>query len=217
MFYFCFALVFIPLLILFPAKVYGKKNIKKKGTIYACNHRSMADPFLLYTKIKTKLIFMGKKELVRTKFKRWFLVKVCGMIPVDRGNADIEAVKQTLKVLKAGKCLAIFPEGTRKNISEDESFALKNGTCMFAIKSKTPITPVYIADKQRKFRKNKIVFGKAFELSEFYDKKITKENLDLAGKILSDKMDEVKQEYLKFEQEKAIVKQLKKQKQRVAK
>lgn len=216
MFYIFFALIFIPLIIFFPAKVYGKKNIKKKGTIYACNHRSLADPFLLYTKVRTKLIFMGKKELVNTKFKKWFLVKVCGMIPVDRGSADIESVKQTLKILKEGKCLAIFPEGTRKNISDDESFALKNGTCMFAIKTKTPITPVYIAEKQRKFRKNKIVFGKAFELSEFYDKKINKENLDLAGKVLSDKMEEVKQEYLKFEKEKEIIKQLKKQKRKVA-
>lgn len=212
MFYILFLIAFIPVKILFPVKIYGKKNIQKKHMIFAINHRSNSDPFLMYSALKTKIRFLAKKEVFRSKTRKLFFKNIMGLIPIDRKNPDLSSVKEVLGVLKENKTVGIFPEGTRKNISEDQDFAIKNGTAMFAIKSKTPITPVYITKKHKFFKKTEIVFGKPFELHEFYDKKLNKEVLDEVGKILGHKMDEVKDNYLKFVAEKALVKKIKKQK-----
>ena len=191
-----FVIFFIPLLFL-RLKRYGKKNITHKKAIYACNHRSNMDPIALAFASRTKLIFLAKKELLKSKFSKFILLKWFKVIPVDREIADIGAVKQCLNVLKNGKCLGVFPEGTRRNnVSEEDHLALKNGTCMFAIKTQTPIIPTYIAKVPRFFRKNAIVFGAPFELSEFYGQRLTKDVLDNAGKILAMKMEEVRTTYL---------------------
>ena len=52
---------------------------------------------------------------------------------------------------------------------------------MLAIKTKTPIVPVWIKKKPRLFRINSVKFGKPFTLEEFYDEKLTSEVLSKAG------------------------------------
>ena len=59
---------------------------------------------------------------------------------------------------------------------------------MLALKAKCPIVPVWIQKKPRLFRLNRIRFGKAFTLEEFYDKKLNKETLDQATEILGQKI-----------------------------
>ena len=192
-----FIIFYIPLLFL-RLKRYGKKNIRHQKAIYACNHRSNMDPIALAFASRTKLRFLAKKELLQSRFAKFVLLKWFKVIPVDRQVADINAVKQSIAVLKKGKCLGVFPEGTRKNITESDHLALKNGTCMFAIKTQTPIIPTYIARTPRFFKKNAVIFGEPFELKEFYGQKLTKEVLNEAGNILAEKMEEVRMLYLTF-------------------
>ena len=131
---------------------------------------------------------MSKKELFKNKFYAWIL-RGLGCIKIDRQNLDIAATKQVFQVLKDNKTLGIFPQGTR---SQADDMEIKNGVCMFAIKSKTPIVPMYIKKKPKFLVFNKIYIGEPFELTEFYDQKLTKEVLDSAAKIVLAKFEELK-------------------------
>ena len=60
---------------------------------------------------KRAIHYMAKKEYFDGKFA-WFF-KMMGCISVNRSIHDDEAKKKAMDVLKDGKALGIFPEGTR--------------------------------------------------------------------------------------------------------
>ncbi len=202
-----YILAALPLLIMIPTKVLGRKNLKKGKSILICNHTSNWDAVTLDFYLRKRIRFLAKKELFSSKFKGWFLGKVLGAVKVDRGQADITSTKNILKLLKEDKTIGIFPQGTR---SSNENIEIKNGVCLFAIKSKAPIVPTYLVNKPHIFRRNTLLIGKPFELSEYYDQKITKEVLDEAGEKVLDSIEQLKKCYEQRQQEKALKKQYKK-------
>ncbi len=192
MFYIFYFLFYLPLRILFPTRVIGRKNICKGKTIIICNHRTLMDPILLLILIPRRLSLMGKKELFDSAFKNWFL-RIMGAYPIDRSGADITAIKNTLYLLKKGKAVVIFPEGTRNKGGEDEDMLkLKNGVSMLSIKSGSPIIPMYFEKKIKLFRMNKLYIGESFELSKFKGEKLTQNVLDDASVIIRDKMEKLR-------------------------
>ena len=177
--------------LMFPTVFKGNKNIPKGKCIFVCNHTSNVDPVLMILSTWRKQYFLAKKEL----FKCWFMrlvMKIAHGICIDRGKTDLKAIKESIKVLNEGKILTIFPEGTR-NKTCSELGEVKAGAAMFAIKTKTPIIPVWISKKPKLFRPNKLVFGKPFTLEEFYNKKLDSQLLEEGGKIIGQKLLENKQ------------------------
>jgi 1-acyl-sn-glycerol-3-phosphate acyltransferase len=177
---------FIPLLIVFPARVIGRKNLVKKGrVILAPNHQTLNDPIFLALHLFRRFNFMAKSPLFEKKFKSSFLRQL-GAFPVHTSSSDIASVKKTLRLLNDDKALCIFPEGRR--IKTEESNQLKNGVVMFALKTKSPINPAFFMKKTNAFVFNTIIIGKPiylYEMEEFKDKKIDKELLEKASLVLS--------------------------------
>lgn len=156
---------FIPVCLIMPTKVIGKENLKKEGrVILACNHMTMLDPVLLIAHTKRKINFIGKKEIFKNKFARWFFRKM-GAIEIDRENLDLATIKQIIKVLKDEKVLGIFPEGTR-NKTDELLLPFKDGTTMFAERTDSPIIPIIIAKKPKLFRSNKIIIGSPMKMEK---------------------------------------------------
>ena len=89
-----------------------------------------------------------------------WILKKAGMIFVDRGKADIGAVKAAMKYLKNDQQILIFPEGTR--VSEEESAAAKGGVSMLSVRTGSPSVPVYLDSKKRIFHRAHIVFGEPY-------------------------------------------------------
>lgn len=110
---------------------------------------SMIPYFVLF---KKEAHALAKYELFTNPVAGWFLHKM-GAIPVRRGEADIESVKQVLRVLKDGKQLLIFPEGTRNKEGTQQMAEFKTGTARFAIKAKVPIVPMIYYQSPKAFRK----------------------------------------------------------------
>lgn len=191
MFHFMQILTNIPLRILYPTKFIGKNNIPKGACIIASNHKSNLDAILLATHTWEKKFYLAKKEIFEKKSSA-FLFKSIGAIKIDREANDIGAIKECLKVLKNNKKLVIFPEGTRTNNLDNQLGQVKQGVTMFAIKGKVPVVPMFILNKPKAFRRNKIFIGKPFTLDEFYDKKLTAEELERATVIVADKLNELK-------------------------
>lgn len=181
----------------FPTKFIGKKNLPKKAPcIIASNHTSNMDAVNLAVHTWEKKYYLAKKELFKGKFVSWFIKKIGG-IKIDRQGNDVNAIKDSLRVLKNGKKLVIFPEGTRNNNENMQLGEVKQGASLFAIKARVPIVPMFIVRKPRIFRRNKVVFGQPFELSEFYGKKLSAEELAEATEIVSKKMNELREQTLK--------------------
>ena len=185
MFYIICKILLSPIIwLLYPNRFVGKKNLRKKGPmIIAANHRSNRDVFILGAHVCRKIQFMAKNELFKNKLGGAIL-KSCGAYPIRRGEPDITAIKITLRLLKNGKTLAIFPEGTRiENTSMQD---VKNGVAMFASKTESPIVPAFFEKKPRPFRFNRFLIGKPFCLSEILGAtNLSKEHLCQASEYIS--------------------------------
>jgi 1-acyl-sn-glycerol-3-phosphate acyltransferase len=123
-------------------KVFGRRNVPARGSfVFASNHASYLDPIILGTSIFRSLNYMAREDLFRDGFLAWALPRVQAF-PVKRGEGDLGALRQALKLLKTGKPLVIFPEGTR---SEDGALQRgKPGIGFIAARSGVPVVPAYI-------------------------------------------------------------------------
>ena len=192
MFHFIQIIVALPIRMLFPTKIIGKKNIPKGACIISSNHTSNMDAVMLAVKTWEKKDYLAKKELFKNKLFG-FILKKCGAVKIDRQANDVTAIKNCLTILKNNKKLVIFPEGTRVHNENMELGEVKHGVAMFAIKAKVPIVPMFITKTPKIFRRNRIYIGEPFTLEEFYGKKLTEEELKSAGEIVTAKMQEIRE------------------------
>jgi 1-acyl-sn-glycerol-3-phosphate acyltransferase len=132
---------------------------------------------------------MAKKELFEKGLMKKFVLK-SECIPVNRDGNDLKAVMQAMKYLKNGENLGIFPEGTR-NKSDNVFLPFKSGATALSIKTKTPIVPVIQIKKLRFWRRSHVYYGEPIEFAEFYDKKISDEDIKQCDIVLRDKMFEL--------------------------
>jgi len=175
-FHFLYAVIW-PVFNLFrPVHAVGRENIPEGPVVICPNHTSMGDPFYAAFAFgwKFPMRAIAKIEIMRIPFVGWILGKA-GVFGIDRGNADMKAVKTALKVLKDGNKLLLFPEGTR--VHEGEDVAAKTGAAMFATRTGTPLLPVYIPRKKKWFSRNVVVIGEPYQ-PVFAGRKPTSEELD---------------------------------------
>lgn len=180
------AAIFIYCKIVYRVKIIGKGNIPKKGAIIFCgNHRSYLDAPLIVATAGRHMYFMGKEELRKVPIFR-FLGAVFGVIFVKRDSKDITSLKISLKHLKNGECIALFPEGTRNGMEKGEK--VKNGVAYFALNSDAQIIPVGIKGGEKPFKKVYITYGKPME---FEEEKKNRRDKDVMEKVTDTIMDEI--------------------------
>ena len=173
----------------YPCKIHGKENIPKEGaSVLVCNHFRAIDCGFVARAYSKDVFFLAKKELFDNKLLGG-IVTWYGAIPIDRENPDLKSLLRASKVLKEGHKLVIFPEGTR-NKEGNELQEIKGGSAMFAVKAKCPIVPMMLSGRAKIFRRTHLIVGEPFELSEFYDKKITPELMQEMDNIVAEKMKE---------------------------
>ncbi len=170
------------------AEIIGKENIPEKEAFIFCgNHRNYLDPPLMVATVGRHIRFMAKEELRKNPFFA-FLGVVFDGIYVKRDSKDVTALKTTLKALKNGESIALFPEGTRNGLEKGEK--AKDGAAFFALKTGTRVLPVGISGGLKKFEKVKIVYGKPLDLSKYREmyknKETEKEALEEATKVIMD-------------------------------
>lgn len=120
------------------------------GRVIVMNHISMVDPVLtvvaLYHHgIRTRPI--SKSELTKHRFVEWALSRF-GCIPVERGTADIKAVRRAQRALKRGEYVLVFPEGTRIK-SDDQAIEIHGGFALMAHMAKAAVQPMAIVGARK--------------------------------------------------------------------
>jgi 1-acyl-sn-glycerol-3-phosphate acyltransferase len=149
---------------LYRVKVIGRENIPPDGGVILCsNHIDNLDPIIVGMMAPRPVHFMAKEEL--------FSVPVLGKIvphvnafPVKRGMSDREALRKGLTILKEGKVLGLFPEGTRsKTGGLGKGLA---GAGFFALRTEAQIVPCAVIGPYKPFQKLKIAYGKPINMVE---------------------------------------------------
>jgi 1-acyl-sn-glycerol-3-phosphate acyltransferase len=118
--------------------------------ILAANHISNADAVLigafLTPRLGRRIHWLGKKEMFDWPVVG-YIARNGGIIPVDRGAADVEAFRVARRVLDAGSVLMVFPEGTRSPTGELQP--PKDGLSMLALRTNATIVPIGISNTDR--------------------------------------------------------------------
>lgn len=122
------------------------KNIKNiptnKPFILVANHQSFLDGFILFGSLPDKILkntyFVSKSNYFKAKFMIFFK-NHSNIIPVDINKGLKETLQSLAVILKAGKNVVIFPEGTRTNDG-----SIKEYKKSFAILSKELDVPVVL-------------------------------------------------------------------------
>lgn len=172
---------------LFPYKKYGNTKLSAdKPYIFVGNHLSLLDVVYIGTATGKPVHFLAKKDLFEKGFMKWFVTK-SESIPVNRDGTDVKALISAMKCLKKGESIGIYPEGTR-NRSDEIMLPFKSGAAAISIKTKTPILPVVHLKRIKLFRKEHVLYGEPIEFAEYYDKKLTEEDILNCDNLLRERM-----------------------------
>jgi 1-acyl-sn-glycerol-3-phosphate acyltransferase len=113
-----------------------------QGCVIAANHIGRLDAALAYYVLdRPDIIMVVAEKYGKYAFFRW-LVKITNGMFIDRYNADIKAIRETLRRLQQGQILTIAPEGTRSK--SGNLIEAKPGGIYLAWKAGVPILPVAI-------------------------------------------------------------------------
>lgn len=140
----------IALSLIYRFRYKGSKNIPDGPCIIVANHRSALDGLLVTYKLPHKInkntFFFAKKKHWKTKLSM-FLARKNNIILMDINKNVRESLQEMSAVIRNGKNVVIFPEGTRSKTNDMNKFKET-----FAILSKelnVPIVPVAITGSER--------------------------------------------------------------------
>ena len=121
--------------------------------IVASNHLSFSDSIFMPLVVPRKVTFLAKSEYFTSPGPKGLLKKLTfialGQVPVDRsgGRRSEAALITGLKILAEGKCLGIYPEGTRS--PDGRLYKGRTGIARLAIESGAPIIPVAMFNTEK--------------------------------------------------------------------
>ena len=114
-----------------------------RPVIFISNHCSHFDIACLFKSLPRNIHFVAKKELLWVPFLG-FNLWATGHIIIDRSNRKkaIESLRKAAQKIKGGKCVTLYPEGTRSSTGEMGKF--KKGAFHLAIDAEVEVVPIYI-------------------------------------------------------------------------
>lgn len=112
--------------------------------LIVCNHASVIDIPTMFQAVPVPLRFLLKEEMNRMPMVGLYARRT-GMLFIDRDNprAAPKMLRDAATMLSEGKCLCVFPEGTRSRSGDIGEF--KSGPFEAAIKAGVQVLPVYLS------------------------------------------------------------------------
>jgi 1-acyl-sn-glycerol-3-phosphate acyltransferase len=127
--------------------VEGAENIPLDGpAILAGNHLSFLDHFFLPVVVPRRVTFLAKSDYFTEAGVKGWLKRVffsgAGQIPIDRsgGKASEGALRSGVRVLRQGRLIGIYPEGTRS--PDGRLYRGKIGVARMALEAGVPVIPI---------------------------------------------------------------------------
>ena len=111
------------------------------GAYFASNHASFLDPPIVGTALEEPIYYLARNTLFDPPLFAWLLPQL-NTVPVDRENAELSSLRLSMQLVKEGKKMVVFPEGTR---SPDGTLQPPlRGVGMLVAKTGVPVIPVRI-------------------------------------------------------------------------
>jgi 1-acyl-sn-glycerol-3-phosphate acyltransferase len=134
-----------------------------QGYVIAANHIGRLDAALAYYALdRPDIIMVVAEKYEKYAIFRW-LVKITNGMFIDRYNADIIAIRETLRRLRQGQILTITPEGTRSKTGN--LIEAKPGGIYLAWKAGVPILPVAITGTEDAVVKDRLNHFKRLDIT----------------------------------------------------
>lgn len=123
---------------LWRVRVYGADNVPASGpVVLAANHIAMLDGPVLVACTRRLTFAMGKRELFAGRLGP--VLAHVGQISIDRRARDTAGINKAVQVLRAGKVLAVFPEGRRGSGRVEHA---RGGAAYLSMIAGAPVVPV---------------------------------------------------------------------------
>lgn len=163
-------------------RVSGTENVRADKTyVYMANHSSLIDTPALFAYLPFQFRIMAKKELFYIPFMGWHLW-AAGNFPIDRSDPrkTAKSLRKVIEGVRAGKSLAVFPEGTRTPDGKLQQF--KHGAFKIAVRAGVPIVPVSIRGTFELLPKTTlaprpgkvdVIIGEPIETSEYSERNLS--------------------------------------------
>lgn len=140
-------------LVYFRVRCRGTENVPNSGgALLLANHQSHLDPPLIGMMIPPQINYLARETLFKNRFFGAFIRSI-GSIPIDRDGMGIGGIKATLRCLKRGEMVLMFPEGTRS--PDGNMQPLKPGFAALAKRGGVPLVPIGIDGAFQAFPRGK--------------------------------------------------------------
>jgi len=133
--------------LVFGFRVTGAERVPRSGpVIIASNHVSYSDPPVVGSAVPREVYFLAKEELFGNPAFGW-LISRYNAIALRRAVGDIGAVRRAVDLLKQGRAVLMFPEGTRS--LGGALLKPKPGVGLIACLAGAPVVPAYVTGTNR--------------------------------------------------------------------
>jgi len=120
----------------------GRRNVPESGgVLLVCNHVSFLDVFFLAIPLHRPVSYVARSTLFFPVLGS--LIRSVGGFPIQREGLGAAGMKETLRRLRAGGIVALFPEGTRSR--DGQLGLLKPGIAALAARVGVPVVPAGLA------------------------------------------------------------------------
>jgi 1-acyl-sn-glycerol-3-phosphate acyltransferase len=120
----------------------GRSNVPDSGgVLLVSNHVSFLDVFALGIPLRRPLNYVARSTLFLPGLG--FLISSLGAFPIQREGMGASGMKETLRRLRRGGIVTLFPEGTRS--ADGELGALKQGIAVLVARTGVTVVPAALA------------------------------------------------------------------------
>jgi 1-acyl-sn-glycerol-3-phosphate acyltransferase len=174
---FWYVLLKMLFMIFYRTRYYGLNNLPESGSaILISNHQSHYDPPLLAVGLRRRLNFLARKSLFKFKPFAWS-IDMLDAIQLETNGIGFAGIKESIKRLKNGEIILVFPEGARTWDGNIAPFL--QGSLVLAQRTKSAILPAAVCGAYEAFPRTKkyprpwgkirIVYGPLIPYEEIKD------------------------------------------------
>lgn len=129
------------LILFYRHRIYGREHFQLGGAIIAANHASHLDPPIAAISSPEEIHFLARESLFKNRLFG-ALIRALNSHPVRGDGTDVAVFKQITTLLKEGKKVLLFPEGTRTPTGKLQE--MKPGIALLISRSGAFVQPLYI-------------------------------------------------------------------------
>lgn len=126
--------------VVFRMRCKGRERIPADGPLLVCaNHQSFLDPIIVGLAFDRRLNYLARLTLFRFAPFR-LLIQFLDAIPLDRDGLGLAGLRESIRRIKRGEAVLLFPEGTRT--PDGSLLPLQPGFCALARRGNVALLPI---------------------------------------------------------------------------